>query len=92
MKIISAMTRRMIPAIATRGRILSMTVVGVIGIAIGVLLRRADLEVADLDQYVASFGFTIFVPLVALVIATATLGSLREDKTLIYLRLRPIGR
>lgn len=92
MKIIIAMTRRMIPAIATRGRILSMAVVGVIGIAIGVLLRRADLEVADLDQYVASFGFTIFVPLVALVIATATLGSLREDKTLIYLWLRPIGR
>ena len=49
MKIISAMTRRMIPAIATRGRILSMAVFGVIGIAIGVLLRRADLEVADLD-------------------------------------------
>lgn len=92
MKIIFAMVKRMIPAVATRGRLLSMAVVGAIGIAIGIVLRQAELEVADLDQYVASFGFTIFVPLVALVISTATLGSLREDKTLIYLWLRPIGR
>lgn len=92
MNAIFAMTKRMIPAIATRGRLITMALVGVVGIAIGVLLRRADLSVADLDQYVASFGFTIFVPLVALVIATATLGSLREEKTLIYLWLRPIGR
>ena len=80
MKIIFAMVKRMIPAVATRGRLLSMAVVGAIGIAIGIVLRQAELEVADLDQYVASFGFTIFVPLVALVISTATLGSLREDK------------
>ena len=92
MTIILAMTRRMIPAVATRGRVLSMAAVGVIGIAIAIVLRRAELDTADLDQYVASFGFTIFVPLVALVIATATLGSLREDKTLIYLWLRPIAR
>ncbi len=92
MSAIIAMTKRMIPAVATRGRLLTMALVGGIGIAIGIVLRRADLAVADLDQFVASFGFTIFVPLVALVISTATLGSLREDKTLIYLWLRPIGR
>ena len=92
MMAIVAMTQRMIPAIATRGRIFAMTLVGIIGIVIGILLRRADVEPVDLDQFVASFGFTIFVPLVALVIATSTLGTLREEKTLIYLWLRPIGR
>jgi len=92
MKAIVAMTQRMIPAVATRGRLISMALVGVVGIAIGVVLQRADVDVTDLDLYVAAFGFTIFVPLVALVISTATLGSLREDKTLIYFWLRPIGR
>lgn len=92
MTAITAMTRRMVPAIATRGRILAMSAVGIIGILIGVLIRRAEVDTVDLDQFVASFGFTIFVPLVALVIATSTLGTLREEKTLIYLWLRPIGR
>ena len=92
MSAIAAMTQRMIPAIATRGRIVAMIAVGLVGIFIGVLLRRADVDAVDLDQFVASFGFTIFVPLVALVISTSTLGTLREEKTLIYLWLRPIGR
>ena len=92
MSAIAAMAQRMIPAIATRGRIVAMIAVGLVGIFIGVLLRRADVDAVDLDQFVASFGFTIFVPLVALVISTSTLGTLREEKTLIYLWLRPIGR
>lgn len=92
MKILVAMTQRMVPAVATRGRLITMALVGVLGIVIGALLRRADASREELDEFVALFGFTIFVPLVALVIATATLGSLREDKTLVYLWLRPIGR
>ncbi len=89
---ISAMTQRMIPAIATRGRLIAMTLVAVFGIAIAVVLRQSDSTSEDITSFVAVFGFTIFVPLVALVISTATLGNLVEEKTLVYFWLRPFGR
>lgn len=89
---IVAMIKRMIPAVASRGRVITMLLVGLFGIAIMVLLRTSDVSENDMAQFVALFGFTIFVPLVALVISTATLGSLIEDETLIYFWLRPFGR
>lgn len=89
---ISAMVKRIVPAVATRGRLLAMSLVGLFGIAIALLLRSSDVDSDDISQFVAVFGFTIFVPLVALVISTATLGSLVEDETLIYFWLRPFGR
>ncbi len=92
MNTIVAMTRRIIPAVATRGRIIAMLVIGAAGIVIGVVLRRADATATDMTEFAALFGLTIFVPLVALVISTASLGSLVEDKTLVYFWLRPLGR
>ncbi len=92
MNTIAAMTRRIIPAVATRGRIIAMLLIGAAGIAIGVVLRRADATTTDMTEFAALFGLTIFVPLVALVISTASLGSLVEDKTLVYFWLRPLGR
>jgi ABC-2 type transport system permease protein len=92
MNTILAMTTRIIPAVATKGRIIAMLLIGAAGIAIGVLLRRADASSSDMVEFTALFGLTIFVPLVALVIATASLGSLIEDKTLVYFWLRPLGR
>ena len=92
MTAITAMTQRMIPAVATRGRLLSMAAVGIFGIAVGIILQRSDTSLDDMNEYIAGFGFAIFVPLVALVIATATLGTLIEEKTLVYFWLRPIGR
>ncbi len=92
MNAIAAMTRRIIPAVATRGRIIAMLLIGAAGIAIGVVLRRADATTTDMTEFAALFGLTIFVPLVALVISTASLGSLVEDKTLVYFWLRPLGR
>jgi ABC-2 type transport system permease protein len=92
MKTITVMTQRIIPAIATRGRVIAMLLVGLSGIVIAILLRRADVVSDDLVEFVSRFGFTIFVPLVALVISTASLGGLVEDKTLVYFWLRPIGR
>jgi len=89
---IMAMTKRMVPAIATRGRLVAMIIVAIFGIAVALLLRQAEATTDDLTVFVAVFGFTIFVPLVALVISTATLGSLVEEQTLVYFWLRPFGR
>lgn len=92
MNIIIAMTKRIVPAIATKGRIIAMLLVAAAGMGIGLVLRREEVSSSDITAFVSEFGLAIFVPLVALVIATASLGSLVEDKTLIYFWLRPIGR
>lgn len=92
MNTILAMTKRIIPAVATRGRIIAMLLIGAGGIAIAIVLRRADASEAEMVEFAGLFGLTIFVPLVALVISTASLGSLVEEKTLVYFWLRPLGR
>lgn len=89
---IAAMVKRMIPAVATKGRLIAMSVVALFGIAISLLLRTSDVASDDTAIFVGVFGFTIFVPLVSLVVSTATLGSLIEDQTLVYFWLRPFGR
>jgi ABC-2 type transport system permease protein len=87
------MVRRMVRSITTRGRVFAMLAVGGIGVAIGVFLDRADGVGAEARvAYLSAFGLTVFVPLVVLVVATATLGNLVEEKTLVYFWLRPVGR
>lgn len=86
------MTTRMIRAVATPGRVIAMAAVGLIGIIIGVVVQRSDPGSDFGVDFLSSFGLLIYVPLVVLVISTATLGTLVEEKTLVYFWLRPIGR
>lgn len=87
------MTGQMVRSVATRGRIIAMLAVAAIGLLVGVLIDRAE-EVTDLErvEFLSGFGLLIFVPLVCVVMATATLGNLVEEKTLVYFWLRPVGR
>jgi ABC-2 type transport system permease protein len=71
-----------------------MSVLGVValGLAIAVRVstpyRRPDAAWSLVDSY----GLSLLVPVVALVFASAVLGDLAEDGTLVYLWLRPIAR
>ncbi len=88
-----AMTARIVRAVATRGRLIAMSAIGLIGIAISVLIaNESDNTVTNGLEFLEEFGFTIFVPLVVLVVASATLGTFRDDRNLVYFWLRPIGR
>lgn len=93
MTTIFVMMRRMIRSVATRGRLAAMTFVGIVGVVIGIAVDRSD-PAADFvpAQLLADFGLLLFVPLVVLVVTSATLGTLTEEKTLVYFWLRPIGR
>ena len=51
----------------------------------GALLR-------DGAGYADAFGLIIIVPIISLVFAAASLGDARDDGTLVYLWLRPMGR
>ena len=95
-KTIPAMIERIIPAIATRGRVLSMLIFGFVPVVLGILINRASAngQVDDVvpAELIDAFTLTIYVPLVVLIFASATLGTLREERTLVYFWLRPIGR
>ncbi len=89
-----AMIKRIIPAIATRGRVITMLAFGLIPVVLAFFINRAD---DGGDDFVAAdllsrFGLLIYIPLVVLIFASATLGTLREERTLVYFWLRPIGR
>jgi len=93
MSAIIGMTTRLAGAVATRGRIIAMLAIGMVGIIIGGLVDRSDPGPEWVpSEFLSNFGLTTFLPLVCLVIASATLGTLREEGTLAYFWLRPIGR
>jgi len=93
MTAIVGMAKRMLRSVATRGRILAMSAIGLVGIVIGFAIDRSDPGPEWIPtEFLANFGLTTFVPLVSLVFASATLGTLREEGTLAYFWLRPIGR
>ncbi len=86
------MTKRMLRSIASPGRVIAMSAVGLIGIIIGIVVERSDPGPEFAIDFLSRFGLLIYVPLVVLVISTATLGTLVEEKTLVYFWMRPIGR
>jgi ABC-2 type transport system permease protein len=79
----------------TRGRIAALVVVGAvvtgIAFAVGASADRSD-PVETGVRLISDLGFTTLVPIVALVFASAALGDMREDGTLVYLWLRPMDR
>lgn len=77
----------------TKGRVIALTLLALLApiaaFAVG-SSDRATLE--DAVRLLASLGFAVVIPVVALVFGSAALGDLRDDKTLVYLWLRPIDR
>jgi len=76
----------------SRGRIIGLSALALIAPVSGWALGSADASLDDAVNLVASIGLGLVLPIVALVFAGASIGDLREDKTLVYLWLRPIDR
>jgi ABC-2 type transport system permease protein len=81
-------------SIATRFRVAGMSLLGLGAVALGLAVHlahatdRADAAWSIVDSY----GLSLLIPVVALVFASAALGDLAEDGTLVYLWLRPFPR
>ena len=73
------------------GRLLSMAALSGVAILLAFVSRAADDPVVA-TQTMATYGFQVFAPLVALTLGSAALGDLVEDRTLVYLWLRPVPR
>jgi ABC-2 type transport system permease protein len=79
----------------TKGRLLAMGLLGLAVVLLGWAIGAADETGDPLESavsVVSNVGFTIIVPVVALVFAAGVLGEPREDGTLVYLWLRPLRR
>ena len=78
--------------LASRGRIIGLSLLALIAPISGWALGSADASLDDAVRLVASVGLGLVLPIVSLVFGGAALGDLREDKTLVYLWLRPMDR
>ncbi len=91
--------RLLVRQLLTKGRIAALLGVGIIVSLVVALVSRTvrDDESAQValelgTELISNLGFTIVVPIVALVFAAAAFGDLKEDGTLVYLWLRPMDR
>lgn len=78
----------------TRGRAIALGSVGALGILLGYAVGQSneiDRPEAAFD-FIEGFGLGLLVPAVTLVFASAAFGDPVEDRTLVYLWLRPIAR
>lgn len=80
--------------LATRGRLIALGGLGVVAIILGVAVRSSDPfeRTHAAWSLIDGYGLALFVPVVALVFGSATLGDPAEDGTLVYLWLRPLAR
>jgi ABC-2 type transport system permease protein len=79
----------------TRGRVAGLLLVGVVVAIVAAAVGVADTTADPVEtgvRLISDLGFTTLVPIVALVFASAALGDLSEDGTLVYLWLRPMDR
>ena len=79
-----------------RRRTVLLALIGALLLLIAVLSRLSDPTDAEAAAFtgrlLADFGIGVFLPLVAVIIGTAAIGSELEDGTLVYLLAKPIPR
>jgi ABC-2 type transport system permease protein len=78
----------------TRGRVIALLAVGIVVALVALAVGSGNGHDATRRavQFIANLGFTTVVPIVSLVFASAALGDTRDDRTLVYLWLRPTSR
>ncbi|MCY3618531.1 MAG: hypothetical protein F4Z00_13390 [Acidimicrobiaceae bacterium] len=91
--------RVLVRQVITPGKLAALGALGALMMLVGWLVgftaeaeRSAAGLLRDGAGYADGFGLIIIVPIVALVFGSSVLGETREDGTLVYLWLRPMGR
>lgn len=73
-------------------RLLILAALSGVAILLAFIARAADDTVEAATQTIATFGINIFTAFIALSLGSAALGDLVEDRTLVYVWLRPVNR
>ncbi|RLE25597.1 MAG: hypothetical protein DRJ50_02630 [Actinobacteria bacterium] len=88
-----ALTYRIIlRQLTTRGRVIALTLLSLVAPVAGWALGASDASLDDSVRLIAGIGLGLVIPVVALVFGGASIGDLRDDKTLVFLWLRPMAR
>lgn len=82
--------RLVLRQIVTRARMSGLGVLAGLLVFIGWAAGRADPSLRDAVSLIGNMGLAVLLPIGALVLAGASLGDLREDRTMVYLWLRPM--
>lgn len=79
--------------LVSRARLLALGLLALlVPIAAAALGASDGATLRDAVGLIANLGFAVVVPIISLVFGTGAIGDLREDKTLVYLWLRPLDR
>lgn len=78
--------------LTSRSRIIGLTLLALVAPISGFALGSAGASLDDSVRLIAGVGLGLVLPVVSLVFAGAAIGDLRDDKTLVYLWLRPMDR
>ena len=76
-------------SVASRGRVVALGALSALGIVVAALI---DADARGAARFVDGFGLVVVVPLTTLVFASAALGDIIDDGTMVYLWLRPVRR
>lgn len=89
---IVAMTSMFVREMVTRGRFAALGGLAALLVLLGFAARFGDDRLQTGGDVLAGLGLGVVVPITTLVLASATLGRLRGDQTLVYIWLRPVPR
>jgi ABC-2 type transport system permease protein len=86
--------RLILTGLLTRGRVIVLGLLAVIPVVLGIALRGVESGVFDAvyKGVVEGYVLGLLVPVVSLVFASAAFGDLVDDRTLVYLWLKPVPR
>lgn len=89
-----ALYRLFLTSQATRARILGLLALGLLAVLLGFAIGQSQSAdgLDDGTAMIARFGLAVVAPVATLVFASASLGELHEDGTLVYVWLRPVSR
>ncbi|MCB1015062.1 MAG: hypothetical protein KDB10_08080 [Acidimicrobiales bacterium] len=94
LSVLPAIYRLLLATQVTLTRLLALGALGLTAMVVGWAIGQSDPAdpVATAARFVNAFGLSLTVPVTALVFASAALGDLTDDRTLVYLWLRPVRR
>lgn len=78
--------------LATRARLLALGSLGLLGVLLALFVRSASDRADTAFKFISSYGLAGLIPICSLVLASASLGDLAEDATLVHVWLRPVPR
>ena len=93
---ISTLAMLTLRALLNRRRTLLLGLLGTLIVVVAAVQRLGEPaaveSVAFTGQLLASFGLAVLLPLVAVIVGTAALGSELDDGTIVYLLAKPVPR